>query len=453
MPFTKCLGCDKQKRHKNDKFIAIENITNLLRVINNLRQAYNAKKCKLDKLNDIPPQSKICKSCYIITKQTSSISIDPNKPDLSIYRKGLSSHNRCTFSCKNIENLSTIPNVICHDLLMNYKFLVPPEARMCSKHIGINNYWPFVKRGQEVGAEEQILISNIMFKYYHDLKENQTVFDMNKIDSINDDTFKTCFAYNKDQFRQICNYTKKSNVKQVGVLLCKLRTAVSNKQLAFLFGVCEQTIANYITLATEDLFENLVPKLINNNCRSILTGHNTSMAKILFDIPDDKACVIFDATYRLAQKSKNFSGQKQLWSEQKKMPLVKPMVGCTPDGWVHFVLGPFDATHNDASILEDCFSKYATEMSIIHEGDVILVDRDFRDVLKFLSDKGLRVYCPGLGQLDTLEANTSRYITKVRWIIEQVFGRLKSKFKIFALPAHNATLDRDYKSLQLFLHF
>jgi len=37
----------------------------------------------------------------------------------------------------------------------------------------------------------------------------------------------------------------------------------------------------------------------------------------LFDIPD-KTCSIFDATYRLAQKSKNYAGQKQLWSEQKK---------------------------------------------------------------------------------------------------------------------------------------
>jgi len=42
------------------------------------------------------------------------------------------------------------------------------------------------------------------------------------------------------------------------------------------------------------------------------------MAKTLFDIPDDKICSIFDATYRLAQKSTNYAGQKQLWNEQKK---------------------------------------------------------------------------------------------------------------------------------------
>jgi len=132
--------------------------------------------------------------------------------------------------------------------------------------------------------------------------------------------------------------------KHVAVFLCKLRIALSSNQLTFLFGVCEQTIANYINLAREDLHKNLVRKFINYNDRSVLIAYNVPMAKTLFDIPDDKTCSIFDATYR---QSKNYTEQKQLWSEQKKMSLVKPMVGCSPDDWVLLVLGPFNATHND----------------------------------------------------------------------------------------------------------
>jgi len=47
------------------------------------------------------------------------------------------------------------------------------------------------------------------------------------------------------------------------------------------------------------------------------------------------------------------------------MPFVKLMIGCTPGGWILFVLGPFDANHNNAIILEDCFNRYEDKMNII----------------------------------------------------------------------------------------
>jgi len=60
------------------------------------------------------------------------------------------------FNCKNIENLISVPNIICHELLMNYKFLAQYNGRMCSKHVGITNYWPLVKQvSQEVNVEKQ----------------------------------------------------------------------------------------------------------------------------------------------------------------------------------------------------------------------------------------------------------------------------------------------------------
>jgi len=41
------------------------------------------------------------------------------------------------------------------------------------------------------------------------------------------------------------------------------------------------------------------------------------------------------------------------------------------------------------------FSRYSDEMNTIHEGDIILVDRDFCDVVNFLTiNKKLHVYCP-----------------------------------------------------------
>jgi len=53
---------------------------------------------------------------------------------------------------------------------------------------------------------------------------------------------------------------------------------------------------------------------------------------------------------------------------------------------VHFVFEPFDANHNNAPILKDASKWYEDKMNTIHEDDVILVDRDFQDVIKFLTN-------------------------------------------------------------------
>jgi len=93
MPFTNCLGCDKQKRCKTDRFYSTDTIENPLSIINKLRVSGNAKIRKLNELDTVPAQSKICKSCYFLSKKLDNS--DPNTPDLSIYRKGFNSHNRC----------------------------------------------------------------------------------------------------------------------------------------------------------------------------------------------------------------------------------------------------------------------------------------------------------------------------------------------------------------------
>ena len=183
---------------------------------------------------------------------------------------------------------------------MKYKFLILPDSRMCSSHIGIHNYWSLVKQiSAVVSAQEQEIVSNIMYKYYQEIKSSQkAIFDMNAIDRIDDDIFKDWFAYSKAEFQRICIYAKTYQSTHIAVFLYKLRTSHSNSQMAFLFGVSDQTIANYMNLEIEDLLQNLVPQFITNNDRSVLLSHNTQMANILFDIANDNACLVFDATYR-----------------------------------------------------------------------------------------------------------------------------------------------------------
>lgn len=408
------------------------------------------KRKSLDKAEDIAPNSKICRSCYDQATKNQLTAIDHNTPNLNIYREGHNSHNRCTFGCKETGILVSVPKNIRHSLLMEYKFLIVSDARMCMEHIEVNDYWPLVNQiNQQVPDSRQKIVSDLMFEYYHEFPKNdKCLLNVDKMDSIDDMDFKAWIGFDKGQFNQICEYSEKCKRVQIAVFLCKLRTSLANQQLGFLFGVCERTIANYMNFVRDDLLQNFVPKFINSNSRETFVQHITKIARTLFDIPNDRGCAIFDATYRLCQKSKNFAGQKNMWSEQKKLPLMKPMVGCTPDGYILFVLGPYDATHNDATILRDCFERYEDQLSIMEKGDFVLMDRGFRDVLPYLTDtKGFKGYIPGLGKLETSQANMTRLITKIRWVIEQVFGRLKKKFKHFSIPAHNSTLENDYDSL------
>lgn len=78
---------------------------------------------------------------------------------------------------------------------MNYKFLIQPDARLCSNHIGVSNYWPLVKQvSNKVPHEDHKMISDLMFGYYQELskKSNQAIFNIDHIDSIENDTFKVC---------------------------------------------------------------------------------------------------------------------------------------------------------------------------------------------------------------------------------------------------------------------
>lgn len=87
-------------------------------------------------------------------------------------------------------------------------------------------------------------------------------------------------------------------------------------------------------------------------------------------------------------------------------------------------------------------------------GDVILLDRGFRDCVQFLRNKRIVVKMPNFiekgnnGQLTTKQANCSRLVTKMRFVIEAANGRMKNKWHLFGkiIPSILSTnLMSDYK--------
>lgn len=100
---------------------------------------------------------------------------------------------------------------------------------------------------------------------------------------------------------------------------------------------------------------------------------------------------------------------------------------------------------NDAKILQHVLSDPNGLRSILKKGDVFILDRGFRDVKDWLESQGFVVLMPALKgkrkQLPTNEANESRFVTKLRWVVEAVHGIIGSKFKLLHNQFNNNMLD------------
>ena len=118
------------------------------------------------------------------------------------------------------------------------------------------------------------------------------------------------------------------------------------------------------------------------------------------------------------------------------------------DGYILNVLGPLSyiyGRNNDASILNSMVKSNVEEMlNWLQEGGLFIVDRGFRNSIALLESIGFRTEMPdylnkGQKQHSTEEANHSRLVTKVRWVVESANGRVK-KWK---------TLDQSMPNSQL----
>ena len=102
------------------------------------------------------------------------------------------------------------------------------------------------------------------------------------------------------------------------------------------------------------------------------------------------------------------------------------MIVTSTDGYILSVFGPFltDAINNDASIIKHClFENKGGMLNWLVDDDVVILDRGFRDAINPMKMIGLQPAMPdfltgGKKQLDATQANRTRCIKKVRWVVE-----------------------------------
>ncbi|XP_062622155.1 uncharacterized protein LOC134283681 [Saccostrea cucullata] len=238
----------------------------------------------------------------------------------------------------------------------------------------------------------------------------------------------------------------------------KLRSALSNKMLAVLFGMTKFQVRRAIASARAALMKDFVPSNLgfqHVTREEVIHNHTRELARDLLthDITTNPAILVLDGTYVYIQKSSNFAFARRSYSLYKHRPLVKPMIVVTTSGYIVSVLGPYlaDTKNNDANILKHMIYSNAEEIrSWIQEDDVFVVDRGFRDAQDLLEDIGIRMEMPafmkrGSKQLSTSDSNLSRVVTKVRWIVEATNGRLKQwQYLAKTLPNSQIPFIGDY---------
>lgn len=147
--------------------------------------------------------------------------------------------------------------------------------------------------------------------------------------------------------------------------------------------------------------------------------------------------LVCDGTYIFVEKSQNYVHQKKTYNAMKKRNFVKVMNIVACDGTIVYSIAPFPAVQNDAKILEHIL-KETIMLDNLLPGDILLLDRGFRDVVNLLEGRGIVAKMPAFvqssdkkGQLNTQQANRSRLVTALRFVVETRNGHLKSIWKMF----------------------
>ena len=264
------------------------------------------------------------------------------------------------------------------------------------------------------------------------------------MNSVSDELCKNTTGLSKEEFQYLCgelhslrNTQFRSIPQALAVYLFWLTTGLGQKKIATYFGTISQfDVARYLQQIRAGLSEKFVKENlgINHLSRDEWLKNNSKVATDIFCTDENQFVIVADGTYCYIQKSSNNYFQRKTYSVQKKRHLVKPFVVTASNGRIIDVYGLFEATKNDSSIFLEILEDQNGLKSLLREGDIVLVDRGFRDSIKKLEDvyklspKMPSMLSKNEKQLTTYEANYSRLITKCRWVVEVTNSFLKYSF-------------------------
>ena len=373
------------------------------------------------------------------------------------------SHTSCCVSSTKYEpkEFTLVPKEARIQVFSKLKIYIPSGNRCCIKHlinkrfinnqiVSTYNNLSIISNTSNMTAEEiRIFMDDLQVlsnEEIHD-KIGQNTFPEERIIEL------TGFNYeNLKKIKDMLPSLRKSSVRDplqaIAIFLIKLRSACSDRFIDSILSVKDHQAISSCWKSVIKAFERDIlnqKKFGIKSCsrHELILNHTTNIAKELHGI-DEQLVIICDGTYIYHGKSKNNSYQRKSYSGQKKTHLCKPFTICTTDGYTIDIMGPYNGNENDATILRKVLEEKDGLIRLLKPGDIFVLDRGFRDIKEELEGKGFIVLMPAFkgkrSCLTTEESNYSRFITKLRWVVEAIHGAVKMRFKFLRIEVPNRTL-------------
>lgn len=372
---------------------------------------------------------------YVVDSEQDEREIKENEVKLNNLARAKRNWRKC-LGCDESENLHRPSKRMRLHFCKSKKVYIQANDRVCDYHLQVQN-WDRI--GVKTASNFSAKIVDEMISFLL----NPQVNALENLENFFDDIGLTYL-----QFKQVLyelgfpdnpNKIQQRRIMSVRLYLERLRHGHTYEQMARRHNTNRRRIGIKVKLGRSILLQSFVPRHLgyNNLNRECLLEHTTDLARLLYCNNDPtKSVTIWDGTYIYTCNTSNHAHQRKIYSGQKRRHLFKIMKVVAADGSILDVFGPFEATKNDAEILKIVFEKTSVE-NIFRPGDIFLVDRGFRDAVKFLEKKKFNVKIPQFiekgnnAQLTTKQDNTSRLVTKMRYAIEVANGRMKSKWNLF----------------------
>ena len=364
-------------------------------------------------------------------------------------RKLAHTKSRCVICRTPVTTGTTaLPRPAQLQLLIHHHLVADPASRVCLSHLHENNYLKDIEEldlgrrkpkdtALDKADSDKLLLDLLGFIHSH----NGTP----RLDfqALPESDYPVWTGWDKTSFDNMLSYvslhtsSNRDSREGLGMFWVKLKTGLSYEQIASLFGIAHKSrVSCTIAKVSDQLDVRFVPQHLGPghiNHDEAAETHSSAYTRIFWG--GSHAVLLWDGTYFYTWKSSDNELNRKTYSGYKHRHLLKTMSLVFPDGHILDALGPYpaDGKHNDASLAEHILTHNTDLRKWLQADDIQVVDRGFRDSTDIFDSQKLNMQMPeylpkGQSQHTTTEANHSRLVTKVRWVVEAYHSRLK-KFR------------------------